>query len=51
VWGTERTEPGELRDGLRYVLAGSTRDRWIGVALLGSGVILSGVGSVAGNIT
>jgi hypothetical protein len=51
VWGTERTEPGELRDGLRYVLAGRTRDRWIGVALLGSGVILSGVGSVAGNIT
>jgi hypothetical protein len=41
----------ELRDGLRYVLAGSTPDQWIGVALLGSGVILSGVGSVVGNLT
>jgi Flp pilus assembly CpaE family ATPase len=41
----------ELRDGLRYVLAGSTRDRWTGVVLLGVGVILSGVGSVVGNLT
>jgi hypothetical protein len=41
----------EFRDGLRYVFAGSTRDRWIGVALLGSGAILPGVGSVVGNLT
>jgi len=41
----------ELRDGLRYVLAGSTRDRWIGVVLLGAGVIVSGVGSGVGNLT
>jgi hypothetical protein len=40
----------ELRDGPRHVLAGRTRDRWIGVALLGSGVILSGLGSVVGKL-
>jgi hypothetical protein len=41
----------ELREGLRYVLAGSTRQRTIGVGLLGAGVVLAGAGSVVSNLT
>jgi len=38
----------ELRGHLRYLLADSERDRWIGVAVLGVGIVLSAVGSVVG---
>jgi hypothetical protein len=41
----------ELRDGLRYVLAGSARQRSIGVGLLAAGVVFAGAGSVLGNLT
>jgi hypothetical protein len=41
----------KLRDGLRYVLAGSTRQRVTGVGLLVAGVILAAGGSVLGNLT
>jgi hypothetical protein len=40
----------ELRDGLRYVLAGSTRERTIGVGLLLLGIVLATAGSVIGNL-
>jgi hypothetical protein len=40
----------ELADGLRYVLAGSTRDRVIGVVLLAVGIVLGLAGSVVGNL-
>jgi hypothetical protein len=35
-----------LRDGLRYVLAGSTRQRWRGVQLLATGIALTAVSAV-----
>ena len=38
----------ELRGHLRYVLAGSARDRWFGVAFLALGIALATAGSVAG---
>jgi hypothetical protein len=40
----------ELAEGLRYVLAGSTRERVIGVGLLVVGIVLGTAGSVIGNI-
>lgn len=40
----------ELRDGLRYVLAGSIRERWNGVKLLTLGICLGTAGSVVGNL-
>jgi hypothetical protein len=40
----------ELRDGLRYVLAGSVRERWNGVMLLALGISLGAAGSVIGNL-
>lgn len=36
----------ELRRHLRYVLAESARDRWIGVILLGVGIVLTTLGSI-----
>jgi hypothetical protein len=40
----------ELRDGLRYVLAGSTRNRAVGTSLLVLGLVLATGGSVLGNL-
>jgi hypothetical protein len=41
----------ELRDGLRYVLAGSVRERAFGAVLLLVGIVLATVGSVLGNLS
>jgi hypothetical protein len=38
----------ELREELRYILAGSLRDRALGVLLLAGGIILAATGSVLG---
>jgi hypothetical protein len=38
----------EVRDAVRYVLAGSVRDRSVGVALLAVGIIFAVTGSVTG---
>lgn len=43
-------QDGVLRDGLRDVLAGSIRDRWLGVVLLGLGIVFAMVGSVLGTL-
>jgi hypothetical protein len=40
----------ELRDGLRYVVAGSARDRMLGIALLGLGIVFGTAGSILGNL-
>ena len=40
----------DLRDGLRYVLAGSTRERTIGAVLVGVGIVLAAAGSVLGTL-
>ena len=41
----------ELRDGLRYVLAGSTRDRIVGAGLLVGGIVLAAAGSVLSGLS
>lgn len=40
----------QLREHLRYVLAGSIRDRVIGALLLGAGIVLAAAGSVTGTL-
>ena len=40
----------DLRDGLAYVLAGSARDRIVGVGLLFTGIVLGVAGSILGNV-
>jgi hypothetical protein len=39
-----------LRDGLLEVLAGSIRDRWLGVLLLALGIVLAMAGSVLSTV-
>lgn len=41
----------ELRDHLRYVLAGDVRGRFIGVILLAVGIALSVIGSLVGTLS
>jgi hypothetical protein len=44
--GEAADSDNELRRHLRYVLAGSIRDRAIGAGLLGVGIVLTTLGSV-----
>lgn len=39
-----------LRDHLRYILAGSIKDRVVGAVLLGTGIVLATAGSVVGTL-
>jgi hypothetical protein len=41
----------EVREGLRYLLAGSTRERTLGATLLALGIVLAAAGSVVGAST